>query len=415
MKAVQLHRHPVAALKSVVALRQLTLLGLLLLSGCSTFSGWWSDDASESDGNGVQAASRSVAAAHSAGSILVAWRNNLDQRKPASPPGFSLPVAIRLGNQTYIVAGAADRRLRIYRSSGSEVDRIAMGAAVESGALQLSNGLVVAGDVDGMLYGIDIAASRIVWQKQLSAALTSVPVAVEDGFIVQLSNNQIYRFTADGKKRWSVSGQVGGLGTHLTPAPVVFKQRVYAVLSNGDVIAVKAENGNFLWKRQLLLSNNAAVMSDIKIPEAAPIVIPAAVSGRSEDLLLVSIFQDRLYFLSLQDGSTLSSRAISVKSKPLLNEKTIYVADAHGAISALAAGSGETIWKQQISNGALSGPALWQGSLWVADDHARMFRLSRDGKLLATTDLNGRIDRAPVAASNGVLVRNSLGTLYLLQ
>lgn len=392
------------------SMKRLLLLSALSLSGCSTLSGWWSDGGGEPEQRRVQAAAPVTAS----GNIAIDWRNNLDQRSPASPPGFSLPAEISLGGQHYIVAGAQDRRLRIYRSGGGEVDRIALGGAVESGALQLKNGRVVVGDVGGMLYGIDIAARRIVWQRQLSAALTSSPIVADDGFIVQLSNNQLFRFTADGEKVWSVSGQVGGLGTHLTPAPVLYHNRVYAVLSNGDAIAVKAADGSFLWKRQLLLSNNAEVMSEIKVPQATPMVIPAAESERNEDILLVGIFQGLLHFLSLQDGSTLDSRAISVKSKPLLNGHTIYVADAEGAVSALAAGSGETIWKQTISDAPLSGLVLRQGLLWLADANGRVFRLNTDGKLLASIELDGRIDRAPVAASNGVLVRNSLGTLYLL-
>jgi len=392
-----------------VCLLPLIVSGLMLSSGCSSVSGLWSDSPQQSEAKPVAVAPAST------GHMSVLWRNNVDQRKPASPPGFSLPAAIKTAQGELVIAGAQDKRLRVYSAGGSEMDRIALANASESGALQLSNGLVVVGDVGGLLYGLDISNGRIAWQKQLSSALIGVPAAVGDDFIIQTSNNQIFRFTGDGKKLWSYSGQLGGLGVHLSPSPVVYDGHVYAVFSNGDVIALKADGGNFVWKRQLLLSNNAAVMSEVKIPEASPLVIPASQSGRGEATLVVSIFQGMLSFISLQDGSTLNSRKISLKSQPLLIDNTVFVADATGAVSALNANDAETLWKKQLSHGELTGPVLWQGNLWVADDQARVYRLDKKGRLLASTQLDGRIDRAPVATSHGLLVRNNLGTLYMLR
>jgi len=394
-----------------VCLLPLIVSGLMLSSGCSSVSGLWSD----SPGPQEPAAKPAAVAPVSTGHMSVLWRNNVDQRKPASPPGFSLPAAIKTAQGDLVIAGAQDKRLRVYSIGGSELDRIALAHASESGALQLSNGLVVVGDVGGILYGLDISNGRIAWQKQLSSALIGVPAAVGDDFIIQTSNNQIFRFTADGKKLWSYSGQLGGLGDHLSPSPVVYDGHVYAVFSNGDVIALKADGGNFLWKRQMLLSNNAAVMSEVKIPEASPLVIPASQSGRGEATLVVSIFQGMLSFISLQDGSTLHQRKISLKSQPLLIDNTVFVADATGAVSALNANDAATLWKKHVSDGELTGPVLWQGNLWVADDQARVYRLDKKGSLLASTKLDGRIDRAPVATTHGLLVRNNLGTLYMLR
>ena len=391
---------------------------LMSLSACSTLSGWWSDEPEtvgsvERSAANVQAV-RTVLATTSA-SIDVLWRNDVDQRRPASPVGFSSPAAVQTAQGERIVVGGQDQRVRIYDADGSEIGRIALGAACESGALQLSNSLVVLGDLAGTLYGLDIAQAKVSWRFTLSSALIGTPVAIGDGFIVQTSNNQLYRFTNDGKKVWSYSGILGGLSMHLTPSPIVYKERVYMALSNGDVVALKVDNGSFIWKRQLILSNKVSVMSQLKVPVAKPLLIAADESGRNEDVLLVSVFQGELSFLSLQDGSTLNRRKLSLKSAPLLINDQVFVADSSGSVSALAALNGETAWKQKLTEGELTGPILWQGSLWVADDQATVYRLSQSGELLASIDLNGRIDRAPVAAANGVLVRNNLGTLYMLR
>ena len=347
--------------------------------------------------------------------ISVVWSADLDQRRPASPSGMSNPAVAQGEHGEVIVAGAQDRRVRVFDANGSEINRIAMSAAGESGGLQLANGLVVVGDVDGKLFGLDINNGAVVWSVELSSAVMSRPIPVGDDFIVQTENNQVFRFTPNGAKVWSYSGPLGGLGIQLQPSPVVHRDHVYIAMKNGDVVALKTDNGSFLWQRQLLLNNNAAVLSELKVPAATPVLILAELSGRHEDMLAVPIFQGEIFFLSLLDGSTLMNRVISTKSSPLHVGKRIYVADAKGALSMLDATGGETLWKQDLSSGELAGPVLWQKNIWVADEFGKVFRLSLDGKLLGTVELDGRIDLAPVVSSDGVLVRNNHGTLFKLR
>ncbi|TLS75638.1 pyrrolo-quinoline quinone [Mariprofundus erugo] len=384
------------------------LATVLLASGCSTMNTPEPAAASSEIAKNAAAVLRSAP-------IELVWRNNLDQRQPASPPGFSLPAVITTPEGDLIIAGAQDNRVRVYRDNGSEQQRISIEAAGESGALQLDNGLVVLGDVAGNLYGLDLKTFAIKWRYALGSALIGRPVAVDHDFIIQAANNQIYRFTANGNKVWSFSGNLGGLGMHLTPSPAVYEDHVYAALSNGDVVAMRAGDGGFLWKRQMVLNNDAAVLSELKVPVASPVVIPAAQSGRDEDLLAVSLFQGELSFLSLQDGSQLRARHLSVKSTPLLIGQRLFVADTAGSVSALDAGSGETRWKLQLSKGELTGPVLSQGMLWLADDQGKVYRIDQEGHLSGQIELSGRIDRAPVATSGGVLVRNNLGVLYMLR
>ncbi|MDQ6992650.1 MAG: PQQ-binding-like beta-propeller repeat protein [Mariprofundus sp.] len=347
--------------------------------------------------------------------IKLVWQKNLDQRKPLSPPGFSLPASVLGKSGELIVAGSEDRYLRFYSASGAELNRIGLAAPSESGVLKLANGVIVVGDIAGNLYGIDLLQQVIKWQYKLSSALISKPQLVKNGFIIQTSNNQIYRFSDKGKKIWSFSALLGGLAMHLSPAPVIYHGRVYAAFSNGDVVALKAADGGFLWKRQTILINDAAVLSELKSPVAAPTVIPAAASGRDEDMLAVPLFQGQLLFLSLLDGSTLKARELSMKASPLLLGGKLLIADTHGAVSALDAASGETLWKKQLSNGELTGPVLAQGLLWFADDHGRVYRMDQEGHVAGLIELSGRIDRTPVVVGGGVIVRNDLGFLYMLR
>jgi len=394
-----------------------SLLGLLLLSSCASVSQWWQD---EEDAPGVTAQQETVTAAQSAsvqlskGDLSVDWRVDVDQRRPASPAGFSIPVVAQSAHGPVIVIGAQDKRVRIYSTGGSELARIALHGACEAGGLQLDNGLVVFGDVEGYLYALDVNTQQIAWQAQLSSLMQGHPVATAGGFLVQTTDNRLYHFSNDGKKRWSYTGTLGGLTMRAGASPVVAGERVYAVFNSGDAVALRLDSGDLIWKRQLVLDNNAVVLSEIRVPIADPVMLAAPNTFQEEFLLIVPIYQGQLLFLSPQDGSAIHSRTISLKSSPIRMDNAFYAADAHGAVYALDVATGQSLWKQKISEGELVGPVAFAHRLWVADEQGHVFRLNQYGEVEAEITLPGRIDRAPVVANDGVLVRTSRGVLYHL-
>jgi len=336
--------------------------------------------------------------------LNVVWATDVDQRRPMSPPGASRPAT----TSNRIVIGGHDSRVHVYDMQGNELRRLALDAPCESGALALASGVVVLGDVHGELYGIDPKQGRIVWRQQLSSVLLGHPVALSDGdFLLQTADNRIYRFSPKGEKRWSYAGHTSGLEMHKTPSPIVADGMAYVVFSNGDVAALKLDGGALVWRRELILATNAVVLSELKVPVAAPVLI-----GRT---LIVSIYQGSLIALSADDGQQLWSRNLSLRSRPVIRGGRLYVATAAGDVLSLDAKSGNTFWRQKVSDAELVGP-LMVGKRWmVGDAKGNVFTLNMDGRKLASVNLPGRIDYAPVAVADGGLVRTSRGGLYLVR
>jgi len=368
----------------------------------------------------------SCAAAHtgeepesaSAGAIKQVWSVDVDQREPGQPAGFSGAAVVpsRSSLQELIVIGCRDGRVRIYDLYGRELRRITINDASDSGAAALANGLVVLGDADGMLYGIDPVAGRIVWQYQLSSQFLARPVVLGNDFLIQTMDNRIYRFGSDGRKQWSYAGTGGGLSLYMTAAPLVVERQVYAVFTNGDAVALKADSGDLIWRRQLLLNTDAAVLSELRTPIANPLYLNRVAMGieQATDALLIAFYQGKVLVLSRDDGRQLFARESSIKSAPLVDHGQIYFANAAGEVEAINLESGATVWKQKLSDGELLGPVVWNDALWLADDRGSVIRLGKDGRNKASITLHGRIERAPVVTSAGVLARTGLGVLTLL-
>ena len=377
-------------------------LGLLFLamtlSSCATLSGG-EDDSSQSSGT-----------------VQKVWSVDVDQREPRDPAGFSQPAVVPGANGKIVIAGR-DARVRVYDFSGTELHRVAIDEPSDSGALALPNGVVVVGDVGGVLYGIDPVEGSILWRNQLSSPFLSQPVLLQDGFLIQTSDNRIYSFSIDGKKRWSYVAHGGGLSIYLTASPLVVDTTIYAVFTNGDAVALKSDSGDLLWRRQLLLSSDAAVLSELRAPISDPVMLKQGHIGieNVENTVLVGFYQGELLALSARDGSQQFSKEVSIKSAPLVDDGHLYIASASGEVESIDLATGATQWKQKLSNGELLGPVLWQGSLWVADDRGSLLRLNHDGQKRGEITFDGRIERMPTVTPAGVLVRTGLGVLTLIR
>jgi len=361
------------------------LLGVLALQACTLFS------------TTEEQPSRA-----SASGLHVVWGAHVDLRRPLSPAANSTPAA----GDGYIVIGGRDARLHIYSRNGTEVRRVALRAPGESGALLIGRRAIV-GDTDGNLYAIDVSSGRIVWQQLLSSVLLGHPVRAGDGFLVQTADNRVYSLDMQGGKRWSLAGQPGGLSMNQGPSPLVVDGRAYAVFNNGDVVAIALDSGNLIWRRQLILDNSAAVLSEMRVPVADPVMV----AGR----LIVSFFQGELLALNPDNGEQQWRRGISLKSTPLAHDGRLYVASGKGDVMALDGGSGETLWRQHVSDTALVGPVALSDRLIVADEQGGVHALTFAGQPAGSLEIPGRIDRIPVAAGKGVLIRNDLGGMYLIR
>ena len=335
--------------------------------------------------------------------LNVDWVVDVDQRHPMSPFGYSQPALA--GDD--IVIGGRDAYVRVYDSQGNELRRIAIEAACESGALAVNPALVVLADVKGTLYGINPRMGSIVWRYRLSSVLLGHPVRVGDDFMVQTADNRIYRFSSRGEKRWSYAGQSGGLTMHQGAAPRVFGDVAYAVFTNGDIVALRVDSGDLIWRRQLLLDMNAVILSEMKVPVADPVL-----AGK---VLIIAFYQGDLIALSMTDGQQLWQRKLSLKSTPIIQGRHLLAATSDGAVVALEVASGATLWRQKLSKSELAGPALSQGKLFVGDDHGHVYALTPDGRKAGILSLPGRMDQTPVAVPGGVLIRNNLGGLYRIE
>lgn len=349
--------------------------------------------------------------------IKTLWSVDVDQRLPNSSVALSSPAVVQHGQDVWVVLAGRDGWVHVYaQNTGQEVRRFFLGAPSDSAALALQNGNVVVGDVRGRLYVVDPAEGVIVWQKQLTASFTIQPVAIENDFIIQTTENALYRFSPSGEKRWSYSGSANTLSMYLGATPLVVDEQIFALLNNGDAVALKAYTGDLLWKRQLLLSNITSNLAELKAPLASPLFVPQLSMGgeNGKNVLLIPFFHDELFALSAVGGVQSFSLPVSLKSTPKLVGSIMYMADSSGFLHAYNIDKGNRLWSKKIAGHALMGPVLWQDSLWLVGSKGTIYRLNMNGEVQDKVTLAGEIIRLPVVTKTGLLIRTDRGVMAMV-
>ncbi|MDQ6990437.1 MAG: PQQ-binding-like beta-propeller repeat protein [Mariprofundaceae bacterium] len=349
-------------------------------------------------------------------SLQIIWSTDVDGRKPADQLSFSAPVVTGQGQHARIVIGGADARIHVYDMSGKETYRLPIQQNSDSGAAVLASGLVVLGDSQGKLYAVNAQQGKVVWQLALASFITGSPIAVDDDVVVQTTGNNLYRINQHGEKVWSFSSQQGGLSLYLSSSPMLHDGKIYALLSNGDAVAMDAKTGDLLWRKQLLLDADATMLSQLKAPLTTPLWLShVSFDGRVlHDVVLFSFYHGKTFALSVDDGQTMLAQNISLKSSPVLWNDILYMVDTDGVLQALNINDGQQQWKQRSSHHEWVGPVVWHDALWLASEKGLVLKVSFTGELLALLDIQGNIERAPLITSDGLLIHNTLGGLYLI-
>ncbi|MDQ6952277.1 MAG: PQQ-like beta-propeller repeat protein [Mariprofundaceae bacterium] len=368
---------------------------------------------------GILLSSSPPLAADSAASLStlkVVWSTDVDGRKPTDALSFSSPVVTGTGKQARIIIGGADARVHIYDMQGQELYRLPIEKNSDSGAVTLASGLVVVGDSQGRLYGVDAEQGQVLWHVDLSSSVTGIPLAVGDDVVVQTTGNNLYRINAKGEKVWSFASQQGGLGLYISSSPMFHDGKLYALLGNGDAVAMDAQTGDLIWRKQLLLDTDAAMLSELKAPQAIPLWLSkVSFDGRVlQDVVLFSFYQGKTFVLNQSNGNTMLSQDRSLKSSPVLLNDTLYSVDTQGVLQAINRNTGQQQWEKTLAIQEWMGPVIWHHALWLVGQNGKLLKVSLKGDILASLDMGGSVERLPVVTNHGLLLHNTLGGLYLI-
>ena len=340
------------------ASRHLLVLSFLLTTGCSTITGWFSDDEFDPrEPVELEKITEQV-------KLKSRWSRGVGD---GQGEGLLKINPILVGDSLY-AASAEGRVMSVDPESGRVRWKQDLDLALSGGVGHHGNSVFV-GASEGLVMRLDAASGSEIWRAPVSGEVLSAPQGDGRYVVAQTYDGKLMGFDYEtGEVRWTYTSDVPVLTLRGTGTPMILGDNAIAGFADGKVVALNLRSGNVAWEVR------------VAIPQ-----------GRSEIERIVDI-----------DGS------MAVQSNEL------YVASYQGRLAAIDTRSGRRLWQRNVSS--VSGVGVGFGNVYVADDDGTVSAFLRNGQGVRwqNIDLGFRDLSRPTPVSSYVAVVDFEGYLHLL-
>ncbi len=294
-------------------------------------------------------------------------------------------------------------------NADKDISVIGAGMAIENNTLYLTSGI---GDV----IAVDIKTKEKKWEKSLSSTLRAAPTIVDGTLFVMTVDSKLFAFDGEtGEQKWyyaSVPQDTTILGG---AAPTVKNGIVVAVFPTGEVVALNAKSGAFLWGE--VLSGSARLEGLAMLMD---IVARPVIKGNT---LYVIGHSDVFIAVNLKTGKKIWQKDIGGTTNPLLVDDYIFTITNDGDLIALEQKNGKTIWVRTLPHFSdedeedtivWQGPIMLDGKLLVVGSYGEIAFLNpENGNLISRNKVAESIQLPPVYADEKLILLNSDANLMV--
>lgn len=280
--------------------------------------------------------------------------------------------------------------------------------ALVSGGVAVEGGILYATTSNGFLFALDSVAGDELWQQNVKAPVRAAPTVANGRVFVVSHDNRLHVFSADkGDLLWTHSGIEESIAILGGAAPAVAEGIVVATYSSGEVYALAAADGRYLWQDTLSGRANYDPLANLTDIVAAPVI--------SEGRVYVANASGQMAVLDLKTGRRLWQRDYSAQSAPVVIGNAIYLITSTNHMLGLERQTGRIKWVMDLGRTSLDGDddrVFWYGPVLagnrlmaISTDGYAVSVATEDGRKLSLVDMKANASVPPVAAG---------GLLYFL-
>jgi outer membrane protein assembly factor BamB len=376
---------------------RLTLLAfaLLGLSGCQTFSGWFTDDDDVLPPAELVEFSPSI-------ELIEDWSVNAgdgpDRRLGAIRP-FYVDGEIWVGDH--------EGRITVVDAESGRVNERFETDLPLSGGPSVYDNLVLMGTFDGQLIALDRTSGSERWRARLSSELLSFPV-VHDGIVIaRCVDGRTFGFDrADGTRLWVYDRSIPLLTLRGNSDPLARAGQVYLGYDDGAVVSLDVATGGPSWEQRVSVPEGRT-----ELERLADIDGPMAIVGT--DLYVVT-YAGRLASLATESGRVLWVKDLASYSGLSLQRTQLAAVDGEDSVWLIDRRNGTTLWSDdRLVRRELTRPAFLDDVLIVLDAEGYLHAYDiEDGDFVGRE----RVTRsgpasAPLVVGNRAYILDRDGTL----
>lgn len=374
-------------------------------------------------GGGPEQSVENVAAAPQ---FEIAWRKGFGKGSERDVHVTAPPVA---ADGKIFVMDAEATVSAIDAKSGSTLWRENLRPNAKRDRISFGGGLAYA---DGKLYvasgyrfvtQLDAATGKQAWTQAVATPIHGAPTVAGGRLFVISTDNELMTFdTATGTPGWTYQALIEPARILKASSPAVSGDTVVAAFASGEVVALRASNGNDLWNEALSRASRNNALSEIRDVAGRPVIYRGDVFAISHSGVFTAT--------DLRTGEARWSLPVIGVTSPLPVGDVVYAVSKSGQVICVSRETGQVYWIRELNANLSKGqlkkerkhPTIWSSPLLAS---GRLIVVSSKGEALALDPKTGATTKslklgdpallAPIAVDGMVYVATDAARLVAIR
>ena len=340
------------------------------------------------------------------GDFRVAWRKDFGEGSSRKLHLTATPVAADgkvfvLDAEAHVSALSATSGERIWRADLAERsrrDRDAFG-----GGLAYADGRLYVASGYRFVAAVDAATGKLIWRTRVESPFHGSPTVLGGRVVVINVDDELEAFNAEtGAADWTYQALTEPARILSASAPVPTGDTVIAGFASGELVALRAPNGNEAWTATLSRTSRTNALSEIRDIAGRPVVYNGVVMAGSHSGVFAAI--------DLNTGNPRWTLPITSITTPWPAGDAVFIVSQAGEVICASRDNGQVYWITDLNKGLkrkkrslFFGPVLANGRLVVVSDSGKVLALDPKTGAIQTTLNAGASAMIPPIAMNGTL------------
>jgi len=252
------------------------------------------------------------------------------------------------------------------------------GVAVGGGKVFVSSGYRT-------MTALDAATGAVLWRSTVDLPIHGAPtVSGQRVFVIDVDNQLIAFNVNTGQQDWSYRGITEPARIMRASSPAVSGDTILAPFSSGELVALRASNGQPVWQEVLSRTSRTSALSELRDIAGRPVISRGFVYAVSHSGVLQA--------MDLRSGQPKWSLPVAGVNAPLPVGDVVYVVSKSGELTVVNRENGQVYWTRNLNEGRVrqEGGILgfgkrtvrptWSGPILASN---RLILVNSDGEAVA--------------------------------
>jgi outer membrane protein assembly factor BamB len=326
---------------------------------------------------------QSVENVDAAPAFKLAWQRSIG--RPSSRHLHVTAPPIAAGGRLYVMDGESTISAHDGRT-GAQIWRVNIMPKSKRDHEAWGGGLAIA---DGKIYAtsgfreivqIDAKSGAIGWRTRTEAPVHTAPtVANGRVFAVDVNDELLALDTSSGLQLWTYQALTEPARILAASSSAVENDTLVTSFASGELVALRAANGNELWNASLARASRTNALSEIRDIAGRPVIFKTDVFAVSHANFFAAV--------DLRTGSVRWTLPVSAITTPWVAGDAVFVVDQSGQVLCVSRDSGQVYWIRDLNEGLKKKKRAYWSSPVMADN--RLITLSNKGEAVALNPKTG--------------------------